>query len=141
MREWDLGYVPGLLQTRAYAAAVIREGITATERHFDEQTNLRLQRQTVLDRAEHPLKLHTIVDEGAVRRRVASNQVMREQLTFLASANDHPQITLQVVSFDAGTHRGQLGSFQWLGFPAGTTRVSSTSRTRRAGCTSKSPAR
>jgi transcriptional regulator with XRE-family HTH domain len=117
IHEWDLGYVPGLLQTRSYAAAVIREGIRATERHFEEQTDLRMQRQTALDRTEHPLRLHTIVDEAALHRRVGGTSVMHEQLEFLADANRNPQITLQVIPFAAGTHRGQLGSFQWLGFP------------------------
>ncbi|WP_049887668.1 helix-turn-helix domain-containing protein [Saccharopolyspora spinosa] len=117
IHEWDLGYVPGLLQTRSYAAAVIRDGLTATERHFEEQTELRLHRQTALDRAEYPLKLHAIVDEAALRRRVGSTQVMREQLEFLVTVSRHRQVTLQVIPFEAGPHRGQLGSFQWLGFP------------------------
>lgn len=117
IHEWDLGYVPGLLQTRSYAAAVIRDGITATERHFDELTELRLQRQAALDRPEHPLVLHAIVDEAALRRRVGSVSMMHEQLKFLADANSRPQTTLQVIPFGAGPHRGQLGSFQWLGFP------------------------
>lgn len=42
---------------------------------------------------------------------------MSEQLEFLVTVSRHRQVTLQVIPFEAGPHRGQLGSFQWLGFP------------------------
>jgi hypothetical protein len=41
---------------------------------------------------------------------------MREQFEHLVKASTHPQITLQVMPFNAGPHRGRLGSFHWLGF-------------------------
>lgn len=116
IREWDLGYVPGLLQTRAYAEAVIKDGVSGTERHFQEQTDLRLQRQQALYRSERPLAMHAIVDEAALQRSVGTHDVMREQLEYLA--HDKPtQVVLQVMPLSTGEHRGQLGSFSWLGFP------------------------
>ena len=117
IRKWDLGFVPGLLQTRAYADAVIRDGAEASEAYMREQTEARLRRQEALTRSEQPLELHVILDEAALRRCVVTGEALSEQLSFLAERAEHPQITLQVMPFAAGPHRGQLGSFQWLGFP------------------------
>lgn len=117
LHEWHLGYVPGLLQTREYASAVIRSGIEASEQHFQEQTELRLQRQQSLWRDEAPLSLHAIIDEAVLRRVVGNPELMREQLDHLVEVGQHPQVTLQVIPFSTGPHRGQLGAFQWLGFP------------------------
>lgn len=117
VHEWHLGYVPGLLQTREYASAVIRSGIEASEQHFQEQTELRLQRQQSLWRDEAPLRLHAIIDEAVLHRVVGNPEIMREQLDQLARAGQSSHVVLQVVPFGAGLHGGQLGSFQWLSFP------------------------
>lgn len=117
VREWHLGHVPGLLQTREYVSAVIRSGIEASEQHFQEQTELRLQRQQSLWRDEGPLRLHAILDEAVLHRVVGNPEIMREQLDQLVEAGQSSQVTLQVIPFSAGPHRGQLGGFHWLGFP------------------------
>ncbi|SHG43327.1 helix-turn-helix domain-containing protein [Streptoalloteichus hindustanus] len=117
IHSWDMGYIPGLLQTQGYAEAVITDGATVNDSAINEQVVTRLRRQEALRRRENPLRLHAILDESVLRRRVGSPQVMRDQLRHLATLDEGPTITLQVMPFARGEHRGQLGSFKWLGFP------------------------
>nr|BFF02111.1 helix-turn-helix transcriptional regulator [Streptoalloteichus tenebrarius] len=117
IHSWDLGHVQGLLQAPGYAEAVIRDGATVDDDTIKEQVATRLRRQEAMRRPEAPLRLHAILDESVLRRRVGSLDVMREQLRHLATLDGHPTITLQVMPFERGEHRGQLGSFTWLGFP------------------------
>ncbi|WP_253770772.1 helix-turn-helix domain-containing protein [Goodfellowiella coeruleoviolacea] len=117
IHSWDTSLVQGLLQTRGYAEVIIRDGATVPEEVIQEQVQTRLRRQEALQRKENPLTLHAIMDEAALRRRVGNAEIMREQLQHLVTLNSHPRITIQVMPFEAGQHRGQLGSFKWLGFP------------------------
>jgi Domain of unknown function (DUF5753) len=52
-----------------------------------------------------------------VRRLVGGRQVMRAQLDRLREAASRPNITIQVIPFDAGSHPGMDGSFIVLEFP------------------------
>ncbi|MCA1189234.1 MULTISPECIES: DUF5753 domain-containing protein [unclassified Saccharopolyspora] len=58
-----------------------------------------------------------IIDQTVLNRWVGGPGVMRDQLRHLVAAGEHPQVVLQVMPFSSGPHRGQLGSFSWLGFP------------------------
>ncbi|GLY54800.1 helix-turn-helix transcriptional regulator [Lentzea sp. NBRC 102530] len=128
MVSYDLGFIPGLLQTRRYVEAVIRDGET-DEDEVANQVNQRMRRQEALSRPR-PLKLHAIIDEAALYRVVGDVDVMREQIEHLIALtgqqeprdtnldDDEPfqVFTLQILPFSAGAHRGQLGSFSWMGF-------------------------
>ncbi|MDG4766646.1 helix-turn-helix transcriptional regulator [Solwaraspora sp. WMMD406] len=101
--------VPGLLQTAAYARAVL----AAHGLHGDElETALttRLGRQEVLNRPQ-PCRLVAVLDESALLRRVAEPEVMREQLKAVAAAGERPHISVQVVPADAAAHPGLDGPF------------------------------
>ncbi|MGH3156994.1 MAG: helix-turn-helix domain-containing protein [Streptosporangiaceae bacterium] len=115
---WDYEslYIPGLLQTQDYARAVIRGGFpTATRDEIERRVEVRMARQEVL-RGDNPLKLWGIVDEAALRRRVGEPAVMRAQLRHLMEASELPNVTFQVIPFDAGAHPGMPGSFIVLQF-------------------------
>ncbi|MFI0465970.1 helix-turn-helix domain-containing protein [Saccharopolyspora sp. 5N102] len=116
VREWDLGFVPGILQTPAYADAVIRDGASASDKVLRMQTDARIQRQAALMRTERPMELHAIIDEAALRRQIGGPTAMREQIEHLAIRSEQAQVTLQVMPFAAGPHRGQLGSFSCIDF-------------------------
>ncbi|GAA4840777.1 helix-turn-helix domain-containing protein [Saccharopolyspora rosea] len=117
IHEWDLGFVPGLLQTRGYAEALINAGSRASHSRQRQQIDARLQRQEALNRDTGALKVHAIVDESVLHRTMGSDAVLRDQLAHLVQMSSHPQVTLQIMPFRAGPHRGHLGSFHWLGFP------------------------
>jgi transcriptional regulator with XRE-family HTH domain len=116
MRMYAALLVPGLLQTRDYASAVLRAlqpGLDAEE--FERWVDLRIRRQSLLDRADAPA-LWAILDEAALRRPVGGPQVMAEQLRRLAEAAERPNVTLQVLPFGAGEHAGMDGGFTIFGF-------------------------
>ena len=58
-----------------------------------------------------------MVDEAALRRPVGGPEVMRGQLERLLDATELPNVTLQILPFDAGAHPAMVGSFSVLRFP------------------------
>jgi transcriptional regulator with XRE-family HTH domain len=104
IRGYEAQFIPGLLQTADYAAAVIRLGHeNATAAEIDQRVELRLQRQQVLHRPD-PVRLWVIVDEAVLRRQVGSRDTMRTQLRHLVDVASLPHVTVQLLSFRAGGH-------------------------------------
>jgi len=108
LRWFEPLVVPGLLQTEAYARAILATRMGATREELDEAVAGRMERQRVLDR-EHPPELWVILDEAVLRRPVGGPHVMREQLVRLVEAGQRPNIAIQVVPFSAGAHEGLRG--------------------------------
>ncbi|MFD9518899.1 DUF5753 domain-containing protein [Streptomyces sp. NPDC059979] len=109
--------IPGLLQTPAYARAVIAGTIPhATAEQAATRLQVRLRRQDRLRAPGNPLRLWVVLDESALRRVVGSREVMREQLDHLTDLGAQPHITLQVLPHDAGAHPGVSGQFSLLEF-------------------------
>ena len=110
-------FIPGLLQTEDYARALIRGTWPhASGDEVEKRVTARMERQALLDR-EDPPRLWAIMDEAAVRRLVGGRHVMRVQLDRLREAASRPNVTIQVIPFDAGSHPGMDGSFIVLEFP------------------------
>lgn len=117
VRNYESLFVPGLLQTEAYARAILTGVVPlATEREVEHRTRVRMQRQAVL-RRDDPLQLWAVIDEAALHRMVGGLPVMREQLEALVVMARMPHVTLQVIPFGAGAHPGMPGSFVILDFP------------------------
>lgn len=116
--SYDLGFIPGMLQTPGYARAVIADG-TSDADEIEHQLHQRIYRQRALTRQRTPLRTHALIDEAALRREVGGGDVMREQLAHLAAhaRGSNLHIHVQILPFAMGAHRGQLGSFSWLRFP------------------------
>lgn len=118
VRNYESLLVPGLLQTPAYARATTQgESPGATAELIDLQSQIRESRQALL-RRENPLTLWAIVDEAALRRVVGGPDVMREQYEHLLSMISLPNVTFQIVPFEAGSHPGMLGGFTLMDFAA-----------------------
>lgn len=114
LRSFEPLFIPGLLQTDAYAMAVIRSGeaeLTAEE--IDQRAQVRSKRQELLTR-KSPIHLRTVIDEAVVRRLVGGRDVMREQLQHLANAMSWKHVELQVIPFTSGAHAGMVGQFAIL---------------------------
>jgi transcriptional regulator with XRE-family HTH domain len=112
-------FVPGLLQTEEYARAALVDGLPRDREKFELSVQTRMERQRVLGRREdgrEPLQLWAVLDEAALRREVGGRSVMRAQLGRLLEVSERPNVTLQVVPFDRGTHPGMLGAFVQLKF-------------------------
>lgn len=116
---YDVLLLHGLLQTNEYASAVIR-AVSVGERPdvVEQRVAVRMARQAVLTR-QPPVELYVVVDEGVLRRPVGGINVMRRQLRRLIEVSEQPAITLQVLPFAVGAHRGVDGAFSILEFPPG----------------------
>ena len=117
IRTYEVQFVPGLLQTEAYARAVTllgHRGAYADE--INQRVRFRMRRKAQLDRPEAP-KLWTVLDEAALRRPIGGVDVLREQLIALRAAARLPHITIQVMPFGAGGHSAAGGAFSILRFP------------------------
>ena len=69
-------------------------------------------------RAIDPPKIQVALNESVLRRPVGGPEIMAAQLDHLAQMADLPNVSLRVVPFSAGFHRGVLcGSFEILRFP------------------------
>src|ERR1035437_525521 len=110
-------FIPGLLQTEDYVRAVIG-GILphASTEQVENRVAARMERQALLTR-DSPPQLWAIMDEAAVRRVVGGPRGMREQLGRIREAAMLPNVTAQVIPYDAGAHPGMPGSFIVLEFP------------------------
>ena len=115
IRNYELQFVPGLLQTEGYARALIRLGNAATEDDVMRRAEARLSRQEILSR-ETPPRLWAVMDEGALRRSIGGKAVMREQIRHLIDMCDHPAVTLQILPFQIGAHPAMGGPFTILRF-------------------------
>jgi hypothetical protein len=115
--EYAAHVVPGLLQTRAYARAVLSLDPSLTgEAQLEERVCARLARQDQLASPDHP-DLWVVLDEAVLRRPVGEPAVMREQLARLLEAAERPHITVQVLLFDQGVHGTLGGSLTLLTLP------------------------
>jgi transcriptional regulator with XRE-family HTH domain len=119
LRSYESMVVPGLLQTEAYARAVLANGGLLTVEEVERRVAARLERQAILA-GENPPQLTVVVDEGVLRRPVGGPAVMREQLRHLAKVvADHPRIRLHVVPVSVGAYPGINGAFVLATLPTG----------------------
>jgi transcriptional regulator with XRE-family HTH domain len=112
--------VPGLLQTEAYARAVLSlDVLLSGEAQLEERVAARLGRQERLRSPDRP-SLWVVLDEAVLRRPIGGPQVMREQLTQLLDAAGTSHFGVQVLPFDQGGHEAMGGSLTILTLPDGT---------------------
>lgn len=110
LRVYQPLLIPGLLQTEAYAQAVItRYGCQG--KAASSALASRLARQEILYREPDPCRLVAVVDENVLRCRAGDAAVMRDQMKTLVAASEHPNITVQVIPSDVGVHPGMDGPF------------------------------
>ncbi|MCC3771154.1 helix-turn-helix transcriptional regulator [Streptomyces sp. UNOC14_S4] len=95
-------FVPGLLQTAAYARAVLLGSFPfKPEGEVGPWVAGRLARQRILENPAKP-EVWAILDEGVLRRAVGGNAVMHEQLTHVVSLGERRRIGVQVMPLSGG---------------------------------------
>jgi hypothetical protein len=103
LHVFEHSLMPGLLQTEAYARAVLSTRPNTPEDEVESLVAGRLARQAVLWRDDPPAPiLWALVDEGVLYRPVAPPDVMYDQLKHLAEVSGRPNITVQIVPYSAG---------------------------------------
>ncbi|WP_330174480.1 helix-turn-helix transcriptional regulator [Streptomyces sp. NBC_01498] len=94
--------VHGLFQTKAYARALIGGGFPPlADERVDELVEARMTRNSLLDREPVAL-IEVILEESVLRRKIGSEEVMRDQLLHLAECAKRRNVTLQVLPLGCG---------------------------------------
>lgn len=115
--EYESEFVPGLLQTQAYAEAITRASRPdIDEGELEQIVRVRRERQVQLD-GDQPPNLHLFLNEAILWRAVGEAATMREQLEHLHETAQLDHVSLRVVPFSAGAHAAMAGSFALLRFP------------------------
>ncbi|TDD42720.1 helix-turn-helix domain-containing protein [Saccharopolyspora elongata] len=115
IQTYELQFVPGLLQTEAYAMAIASSG---HPKLADDETrrrvSLRMKRQRLLARPDAP-RLWAVIDESVLHRPIGGAAVLRAQIDHLLEMTKLPNIALQVVPFSLSGYAAE-GSFTMLRF-------------------------
>ncbi|MEU6957842.1 helix-turn-helix transcriptional regulator [Streptomyces sp. NPDC045714] len=101
MRVYSSSVIPGMLQTRAYAAALLSE-IARFNRTPDDSlaaADARVERSRIIRRAGRSFPI--VIEESVLRRQVGSTETMAEQLGYLLHVAVLPSVTLGIVPSQA----------------------------------------
>ena len=96
---YEQQFIPGLLQTEKYTAAVVSLA-SYTPEQASQLVELRKERQ--LRFRDGKMKLRVILDEGALRRTVTATEAHLEQLRYLRTACESPGLTLEILPLHTG---------------------------------------
>ena len=116
VRNFELAWVPGLLQTESFTRALYAD---SGNRERNHKLHVRMRRCERL-KGDDPLRLHAIVDETALVRRVAEPHVLVAQMLHIIELTELPTVQVQIIPADTGTHVGLHGAFSLLRFPEDT---------------------
>ncbi|MFI0410708.1 helix-turn-helix domain-containing protein [Actinomadura sp. 3N508] len=111
VRLWEIGLVPGLLQTPDYARAVFSVGLV---RNLDEAVQTRLDRQAAVFNREQPPEVSVILNWVVLEQPVGPSAIMREQLGHLLELSNLPHVNVRVLEKSAGVHVGYDGMLELL---------------------------
>jgi transcriptional regulator with XRE-family HTH domain len=123
LRTWELGVIPGLLQTKRYseeiikAAATVRPGqLPSEDDEIAALVKLRETRKAVLERDNLP-RIWAVIGEAAILTppSVTDKDSHREQIQHLLNLGE-TKATIQVLPMDTGLHGGLSGSFSIITF-------------------------
>jgi transcriptional regulator with XRE-family HTH domain len=107
IRLYEVGVIPGLLQTPEYASVLAESAVkrgAITPDQADERVSLVVERQAALARTRPPLVL-VVLDESCIRRPIGGPAAMDAQLARLIEFAEQPNTVLQVAPFDMGARR------------------------------------
>nr|MDT0658446.1 helix-turn-helix transcriptional regulator [Micromonospora sp. DSM 115978] len=104
--------MPGLLQTEAYARAVVKSAIPDLDDAAEARASveLRMRRQREVFARSDPPTIEVVLDEATLHRQTGGRAVIREQLLHLADLAGTGRITIQVLPFTSTTYT-PLGQF------------------------------
>jgi transcriptional regulator with XRE-family HTH domain len=116
IRLYEPHYVPGLLQTHDYAAALLHVGFpNESKEDIDRRVSLRLKRQDLLVKSDAPA-VWAILDETVLRRPVGGTEVMRAQIDRMLESLEQPKVRIQIMPLAVGAHPGAFGPFHHFRF-------------------------
>ncbi|MFF3934628.1 helix-turn-helix domain-containing protein [Streptomyces phaeofaciens] len=101
VRNFEVLFIPGLLQTEEYARAILARSVVPEK---EELLELRMRRQERMLQASAGTELCFLIDEAALRRVVGNPAVMRAQLDHLREIDRLPHVRIGFISFEAGLY-------------------------------------
>ncbi|MFD9209710.1 Scr1 family TA system antitoxin-like transcriptional regulator [Streptomyces sioyaensis] len=107
IRLYEVGIIPGLLQTPEYASVLAGSAVkrgAITPEQADERVSLVAERQATLVRTPPPL-VFAVLDESCLRRPIGGPAVMDAQLARLVEFAELPNTVLHVAPFNMGEQR------------------------------------
>ncbi len=106
--------MPGLLQTKDYACAVMNSSHRPVSPTVVEaRVRARMDRQAVLVRQPQPLELVAVIDESVLHRVTGNRAIMAEQLRHVLDLTRRQNICVQIVpATSSGLHSASFGSFR-----------------------------
>lgn len=114
IRQYQSLVVPGLLQSSGYIYELSTIG-DPNEVVIRRYADIRARRQHIVGTENSP-EMFFIIDESVLHRVIGSKTIMREQLVKLREMTASPQVSIQILPFSAGVHKGMKGSFELLEF-------------------------
>ncbi|MFF1908603.1 Scr1 family TA system antitoxin-like transcriptional regulator [Kitasatospora sp. NPDC058218] len=116
IKLFELGIVPGLLQTPEYAKALEDASVargSATVEQAAERLRLLLDRQARIDRQPAPL-IHVILDESCLYTQVGGAKVLSGQLDRIEELASRPNYVVQIAPYSLGALRPFMRSVSLL---------------------------
>lgn len=105
IREFSYAFVPGILQTKRYARAVLGAGYPPpSEEECDRLLDTRLKRSKILDNPTMPV-VWALLDESVLHRLVGDEDVMAEQLMHVARLTQHGRVRVHVMPHSIGAYK------------------------------------
>ncbi|MEU6508611.1 helix-turn-helix transcriptional regulator [Streptomyces sp. NPDC046942] len=115
IREWQSVMVPGLLQTPAYAEAVIAGGPHYIDpERVAELVKVRMGRQAKIE--EGGASYTAILWEAVIAQPLVNEEIHKEQLSAILEIGKRKNVTVQVLPFSAGVLAGYSSAFYSFSF-------------------------
>ncbi|MCW2876960.1 MAG: hypothetical protein JWQ95_1060 [Sphaerisporangium sp.] len=115
--EYQTVFLPGHLQTEAYARAVTSVGFAALgPDQVDSLVEVRIARQRRLHE-EEPLLFDGVVTQAALEFRVGGLATQRAQLGHLLDVSELPNVSIRVIPYESGENGTYTGAFNIFKFP------------------------
>jgi Domain of unknown function (DUF5753)/Helix-turn-helix domain len=115
IRTYQPQLVPGLLQTRDVARGVIELGHPRPSNDdIERRVSLRMARQEILTQPAAP-QFWAVIEEASLWR-LNGRSVMREQIDYLITMAELPNVALQVIPIHSDAHVALGGPFTILRF-------------------------
>lgn len=119
IRVFQVGLIPGLLQTPEYARALadgyLQRG-SITPEQAEERVSVLADRQASLERKQPPLMV-VVMDESCLRQVVGGPEVLDAQLAHLIEIASRPNWVLHVAPYEIGERRALHGPVNLLTLP------------------------
>jgi transcriptional regulator with XRE-family HTH domain len=116
LKVYENCFIPGPLQTVAYATALIRSGSPYTRlTEAEPRVEARMARRGRLT-GEQPLQITALLTETVLRQRIGGARVMGDQLLDLADLAEQSHVRIHILPFEAGAYPALGNTFHVLSF-------------------------